>query len=71
MKRGVIVSKAATGRLTMSFSYNQEHIAKVKTIPGHKWYIRTSSVMNELCVMPLINWRRKIMNKDNRIPKEK
>jgi hypothetical protein len=30
MKRGVIVSKAATGRLTVSFSYNQEHIAKVK-----------------------------------------
>jgi len=44
-------SKASTGRLTVSFSYNQEHTDKVKTIPDQGWYIRTSSVMNELAVM--------------------
>jgi hypothetical protein len=44
MKRGVIVGKAASGRISVSFPYNQEYIAKVKTIPGYKWYIRNASI---------------------------
>jgi hypothetical protein len=42
MKRGVIVSKAATGRLTVFFPHNPKHIAKVKTIPGQRWFIRNA-----------------------------
>jgi hypothetical protein len=58
------VSKALTCRISVSFPYNQEHIAKVKTIPGHRWYIRNASTapsweyicnadMNELSANPV------------------
>lgn len=34
---GVVVSKANTGDITVSFKYDPFFVEKIKTIPGHKW----------------------------------
>ncbi|MBI5025185.1 MAG: site-specific integrase [Nitrospirae bacterium] len=35
---GVTISKNSSGRITVAFPYNPQLVAKVKSIPGHKWH---------------------------------
>ncbi len=36
--KGMAISKDSYGRITVAFSYNPEFVAKVKTIPSHRWH---------------------------------
>ena len=38
MKQSIKISRGASGRITVAFSYNPTHVAKVKTIEGYKWH---------------------------------
>ncbi|MCD6137711.1 MAG: hypothetical protein J7J91_03865, partial [Deltaproteobacteria bacterium] len=40
MKQSIKISKNPSGRITVAFSYNPTHVAKVKTIEGYKWHLK-------------------------------
>jgi len=38
MKQSIKIGRDTSGRITVAFSYNPTHVAKVKTIEGYKWH---------------------------------
>ena len=38
MRDPIKISKDASGRITVAFSYDPAYVAKVKTIEGYRWH---------------------------------